>query len=285
MDRAQEGQEVDERVTDPSLAQRAADIACTACIGEGSGQPLREVLALLQWTFPAGHVTPQGQADYIDGSCLVYAEERLLDIVDFRGAHSAVPASDGHKVSSATLEWSAGRGKAASVLHSGDVMSAEGGTHVIRVQMQGLPESATECFFVISAYNCRNLSLFQSLSMRLFDAAECPPRLLMQFDLPEARGASAVIVCALAQRLGVWSAKGLGRPCGATVRDYAPMEAAIAPMQARHGHWRRRGPWLLLAALVGAGRALPEEGAHVNALLQLMLRLPAILFQMIIYYV
>ena len=57
------------------------------------------------------------------------SEDRLLDVVDFRGAHSAVLRCPSQRASSATLEWSAGRGKDACVLHSGDVMSAEGGSH------------------------------------------------------------------------------------------------------------------------------------------------------------
>merc|ERR1712137_1023419 len=99
-----------------------------------------------------------------DGSCLVYAEERLVDVVDFRGAHSCVfgPTAD---ISSASYEWSAGRGKGAAILHTGDVMSGGGGTHVIRVRLASLPSNATDVFFVVSAYNCRNLSLFQSLGV------------------------------------------------------------------------------------------------------------------------
>mmetsp|Transcript_55758 Transcript_55758/g.111737 ORF Transcript_55758/g.111737 Transcript_55758/m.111737 type:complete len:163 (+) Transcript_55758:362-850(+) len=162
-------------------------------------------------------------------------------------------------------------------------MSAEGGTHAIRVHLEGLPAHATECFFVISAYNCRNLSLFRSLSMRLFDA-ERPPRLLSQFTLADACSSSAVVVSSLARRLGVWSAQGLSRACGATVRDYSPIEAAIAPVQARHCHWRRRGPYVLLGALWASGRARRGE-AREDGPFARMLRLPAILFQSILQFV
>lgn len=286
MDRAPETPVADNRVTDPALVQQAADIVGKegAHIPSSDGRDLREVLALLEWTFPANHVTPHGQADYIDGSCLVYSEEHLLDVVDFRGAHSTVPSSDGRKASSATFGWSAGRGKSAAVLHSGDVMSSDGGTHVIRVRLAELPANATECFFAISAYNCRNLALFRSLSMRLFDA-ECPARMLLQFSLADACTASAVVVCSLARRSQAWSVNALSRTCHATVRDYSPVEAVVAPFQDNHCRWRRRRPYVLLATHWYTNRVLCRDRIPADSLLVRLLRLPTILFQSIVQFV
>mmetsp|Transcript_51707 Transcript_51707/g.102848 ORF Transcript_51707/g.102848 Transcript_51707/m.102848 type:complete len:287 (+) Transcript_51707:58-918(+) len=286
MDRAPEEPDTDNRVTDPSLVQQVAEIVGK----DGDYLPfseeheLREVLALLEWTFPANHVIPHGQADYIDGSCLVYSEEHLLDVVDFRGAHSTVPSSDGRKASSATFEWSAGRGKSAAVLHSGDVMSSDGGTHVIRVRLSELPASATECFFAISAYNCRNLALFRSLSMRLFDA-ERPAGMLLQFSLADACTASAVIVCSLARRTQAWSVNALSRTCHATVRDYSPVEAVVAPLQDNHCRWRRRRPYVLLATYWYTNRVLCRDRIPTDNLLLRLLRLPTILFQYVVQFV
>lgn len=252
-------------------------------------KPLSEVLLLLEWTNPAGNAASQGQQDYLDGSCMVYSEERLLDVVDFRGAHSAVADCSDRRPSSATLEWSAGKGKAASVLHSGDVMSAEGGTHVIRVCLTELPSFATDCFFVISAYNCRNLSLFRSLGMRLFDAqtpSQGAP--LSSFTTTDAGHASAALVCALTRKRDVWSVRTFGQACDGTIRDYAPIEAAIAPVQENHTRWRRRRAFVLLFMLWQSRRAFLQDDRHEDEhgdIIVPLLKLHVHLFQCVMEFV
>jgi stress response protein SCP2 len=268
--------------------------------------PLREVLLCVQWGFPvANHEQNQPnqgvvnrQPDYLDGSCLVYAEERLLDVIDFRGAHSATMCDcKGQKASSATFEWSAGKGQAASVLHSGDVMDQESGTHVIRVQVDALPACATDVFFMISAYNCRNLSLFHPLSVRLLDGSkkdshERPP-VLGELPVANAGTASAIVTGALTRRLESWFLREFTTtPCQATVRDYAPVEALLALAQERHCRWRRRRQFILLSLLCQHGRAVPiDSGAFEGSvndcpeeddLVLRLFKLPTILFQCIV---
>lgn len=308
------------KFTDPSLVQRAAEVAGNVAeptsalarsgtaAGEDAGvgareipaaaatssqagaspapgKQLSEVLLLLEWTNPAGNSTQQ---DYLDGSCMVYSEERLLDVVDFRGAHSAVAICGDHKPSSATLEWSAGKGKAASVLHSGDVMSAEGGTHVIRVCLSDLPEFATDCFFVMSAYNCRNLSLFRSLNMRLFDAETPSHRPLSSFTTADAGHASAALVCCLSRKAGAWHVRTFGQACDGTIRDYTPIEVAIAPVQETHYcRWKRRRPFVLLSALLQMRRAFLHDDRHEcdDAVVPLLVRLHVHLFQYVMQFI
>lgn len=274
------------RVTDPSLVEHISATEDPNSMAKVlmEARRVNEALLCVGWTFPAGHSTSQGQADYLDGSCLIYAEDQLLDVVDFRGAHSAVLRCPSQRASSASLEWSAGRGKEASVLHSGDVMCRDGGSHVIRVRLAELPVHATDCFFVISAYNCRNLSLFNSLSMRLLDA-ECPSQPLLKFTIADAGHASAVVVCALTRRRGEWIVRGFSHPCDATVRDYTPIEAAIAPVQEHHCRWRRRRPLVLLNELCMAGRALPKEEVPKEDILFRLLRLHLHLFQYIMEFI
>lgn len=305
-----------DKLTDPSLVQRAAEVAdelaaqlrsgsvaaseedvqasaqtmpkTGASLGRStSGLQLSEVLLMLEWTNPEGNASLQGQQDYMDGSCMVYAEERLLDVVDFRGAQSVVADGRDRKPSSATLEWSAGKGKAASVLHSGDVMSAEGGTHVIRVALSDLPALATDCFFVISAYNCRNLSLFRSLNMRLFDVQGTSHTTLSTFTTKEAGHGSAALVCAVTRKCGVWSVRRFGKACDGTIRDYAPIEAAIAPVQGNHSRWRRRRPIVLLALLWQSGRASLQDARcdGIDVLVPRLVKLPIHLFQCVMEFV
>lgn len=301
------------RATDPSLVQRVAEVSAEAArlaLGQAGsaaaareqvpnriistsaeasvdasseGKPLQEALLCLEWRFPGDEAASQGQADYLDGSCLVYAEDRLIDVVDFQGAHSATKSCSSQRASSATFEWSAGAGVAATVLHSGDVMSADGGTHVIRVCLSDLPPFATDCFFVISAYNCRNLSAFRSLGLRLLDPSR-PAQPLSYFSTKDAGHVSAVVVCSLTRKLNAWIVRRICRTCDATVRDYSPIEAAIAPVQANHGRWRRRKRVVLLHALWETSRASPAAEQEDDRMLLPLFRLPALLFRSIVLY-
>lgn len=252
-------------------------------------QSIREVLLSVSWTFPVDHNATGGQPDYLDGSCLVYSEERLLDVVDFRGAHSAAIGCTNQKASSATYEWSAGRGAAAGILHSGDVMSPEGGTHVIRVRLADLPSFATDVFFAISAYNCRNLALFRSLTVKLLDADAPTTPLSKMLSRAVPSRASAIVVCSLARRCGQWSVRSVGQTCEATVRDYLPIERTIAPLQETHVRWRRRRALVLTECLLRYGRAHPKERRRgkrrVRDLVPPLVHLPQILFRSIVQFV
>lgn len=299
------------KLVDPSLVQKAAEVAGSlqarpdassqledATLGAeslskatGSAEPQRgtlaEVMLLLEWTNPGDQAAQNGQQDYLDGSCMVYSEERLIDVVDFRGAHSVVPDCAEKKPSSASLEWSAGKGKHASVLHSGDVMSPEGGTHVIRVSLKDLPAFATDCFFVISAYNCRNLSMFRSLSMRLFNVKSAAAGPLTSFTTADAGNASAALVCGLMRKMDVWHVRTFGKACDGTIRDYAPIESTIAPVQENHCRWRRRRPFILLEALWRLRRAVlwDERQEEKDLVVTLIVKLHPHLFQEIMEFV
>merc|ERR1719422_781006 len=96
------------RLTDPSLVTSVAkvlNIDASVVEVDAKAKALEEVLLSLSWTFPRRHspASQQQQVDYLDGSCLVYAEEKLLEVVDYRGPQSI----HGECVSSAQ-GWSAG---------------------------------------------------------------------------------------------------------------------------------------------------------------------------------
>jgi hypothetical protein len=166
-------------------------------------------------------------------------------------------------------------------------MSPEGGTHAIRACLMELPGFATDCFFAISAYNCRNLSLFRFLSLQLFDAQRPSQGPLFTFATSDAPNASAVLVCALSKKLGFWSVRTLAKGCDGTIRDYAPIEAVIAPLQAPHARWRRRRPLVLLSALWQKRRAyLNDERQDGNdVVVTLLVKLHFHLFQYIMDFV
>lgn len=280
VERGADGEAMERRITDPSLVERVSDltgVSCKKIAVEAKARSLEGVLLHLSWTYP------ESGRDYLDGSCLVYAEDRLLDVVDYRGAQSFCKGS----CSSASHEWSAGRGKDASIVHSGDVMSRHGGRHAIYVNLSELPSIVTECFFTLSAYYCRNLSKFAAPRVMFFDAVDTR-HVLAEYAVADAGCASAAVVCSLQRSSpaaeGGWTVVAYGQTCDGTVRDYSPIEAAIAPVQARHGNRRRREPLVLLSALWHAGRALPRGSAQKEDVLLPLLEVEPELFRHVVSF-
>jgi len=249
-------QQMVDRLVDPSLVAsvaKALDLDAACVVVEAEANALDDVLLSLSWTFPRRRLSGQGdrEVDYLDGSCLIYAEDRLLEVVDYRGPQSI----HGERVSSAS-GWSAGSGDRAAIVHSGDVMSDYGGKHALRLRLSMLPASVTDCIFTLSAYNSRDLSKFVAPSMRIFDET-CPEHLLSVYSVADAGTSSAVVVCTLTREGASWSVRAHNRLAEATVRDYAPMEAVVSTVQERYARRRRRWPFICLQRLWREDRVLP----------------------------
>merc|ERR1719230_566959 len=102
-----------------------------------------------------------------------------------------------------------------------------------------LPREITDLVFVLSAYECRDLSKFRSPSMKIFNA-ECPGHMLCSYSVADAGTASAVVVCTLTREGDIWTVRAHSRVGDGTVRDYTPIEAIIAPVQERYVRRNRR---------------------------------------------
>lgn len=289
VDRAEEAESMVQRITDPSLVSTIAKWAGVQAYSvsiNAKMQELQDVMLSLSWKFPDtssdNHQEQSAKTDYLDGSCLIYSEGCLLDVVDYRGAQSL----HGDHVSKASCTWSAGAGDDAGVLHSGDVLSRDRGSHAIRVRLSVLPEYVTDCFFVLSAYHCRDLSRFVSPSMQLFDAQN-PTHVLSRYSVYDAGSASAVTVCALSREGDTWIVQAYSQTCDGTVRDYAPIEDTVAKIQARYDRARRRFPLVRLAALWHDDRVMlrGNGSAHLESLIVPLIELRPELFQLVMQYV
>eukprot|EP00928_Gymnodinium_smaydae_P011814 TRINITY_DN14323_c0_g1_i2.p1 TRINITY_DN14323_c0_g1~~TRINITY_DN14323_c0_g1_i2.p1 ORF type:complete len:739 (+),score=79.25 TRINITY_DN14323_c0_g1_i2:145-2217(+) len=291
-ERMEDAQSFAGKLTQPSLVETVAKLtkakADSIQIERPQVRALEEVMLSLGWT------NPEGNKDFLDGSCLVYSEDALIEVVDYRG-----PASEksGHcRCSSANFSWGAGTGPDASISHSGDVLTSTGGSHVVRLRLDRLPPNATDCFFVLSAYNCRDLSKFRDPNMKIFDA-HSPSHMLTNYSVSEAGSNAAVVVCSLTRECKGWTVRAFGKSCDGTVIDYLPIEAAIRPFQDRHLCWRRRRDLVLLQALWQADRALPraplaglpagpaaEAGEAFEDFLVPLLELPVQLFRHVVQF-
>jgi stress response protein SCP2 len=159
---------------------------------EFKNSDINKVIFALNWTFPGS------QADYLDGSCLRYQGQTLVDVVDFS------------------------RRKADGILHSGDVMQATSGHHNMRIQLDAVPKHIDRLFFALSAYVCGNLSLFRNPSVTIYDERH-PTQKLCQYAISSAGASSAVIMCCLHRSSRGWEAITVGRHSGGTVLNYNQM--------------------------------------------------------------
>eukprot|EP00929_Paragymnodinium_shiwhaense_P022456 TRINITY_DN14348_c0_g2_i1.p1 TRINITY_DN14348_c0_g2~~TRINITY_DN14348_c0_g2_i1.p1 ORF type:complete len:620 (-),score=55.14 TRINITY_DN14348_c0_g2_i1:223-2028(-) len=286
-ERMEDAEAMHGKLTDPRLVQKVAALTkldVEQINVESKAQALREVFLSLGWT------NPGSTRDYLDGSCLVYVEDRLVEVVDYRGplSNRCRRGSNAEKTANATFEWSAGTGSNACITHSGDVNTSDGGSHVIRLRLDRLPANVTDCFFVLSAYNCRNLSMFKDPRMQIFDG-ENPHHSLSKYavgDAGDAGNHAAVTVCSLSREGDVWAVNAYGFTSDGTVRCYAPIEERIASIQAKHSNWRRRRDLILLSSLWHADRAYPRaviEGEPEDAVAG-TLELPAQLFQHVVQF-
>uniref|UniRef100_A0A7S4IAT7 Ubiquitin-like domain-containing protein n=1 Tax=Prymnesium polylepis TaxID=72548 RepID=A0A7S4IAT7_9EUKA len=148
----------------------------------------------LTWGFPA-----RG-SDFLDGSCLLYAGTEFVTVVDYsKRAHAGV--------------W-----------HSGDQQNdaAMRGTHNMKVDTTNLPANVDKLFFALSAYNCRDISLFRTPKVDLKDGESGAS--LSDYQIESAGRSEAVIMCAVIKIGDAWRVDALGVASSGTVRDYSAMQ-------------------------------------------------------------
>merc|ERR1712151_1101277 len=108
------------------------------------------------------------------------------------------------------------------VEHSGDLMRETEGQHTMKVELDNLPATITDLFFVLAAWNCDDISLFPSPSVRLFDG-DRPGNQLTEYNIEKAGHSQAVVMCALSRSKGPWIMQAFGATCGGNCKYYAPI--------------------------------------------------------------
>lgn len=163
---------------------------------------LRRITLELGWSYP------KGLMDTLDAACFVFDVDQLIEIVDHRGRHST----------------RRGQSACEAVRHAGDVIDREqrSGKQIVQVRLDLLPTNATDLFFVLSAYNSRDLSKFTGLQAVVYDTDTMRELCSCQVQNPGAN--EAVVMCSV-YRLPdqLWRTRMIGVPCRGTARDYKPM--------------------------------------------------------------
>jgi hypothetical protein len=181
---------------------------------------------------------PQSGGDFLDGTCLLYAEKRHYRTFDYK--------------SRAYIDIS-------GMTHSGDVMDSFNlrgkmiiqyldlskiyscinlfffsliGHHQITANLTTLPQTVTRLYFVLSAYRSPNIGCFPNPSFKLFDPSY-PDTQLCSYTIRSASTSKAVIMCVIEKsNEGNWNIFEIGKLCDGNVLDYKPIFNTISNMDA-----------------------------------------------------
>mmetsp|Transcript_30775 Transcript_30775/g.73856 ORF Transcript_30775/g.73856 Transcript_30775/m.73856 type:complete len:755 (+) Transcript_30775:2481-4745(+) len=155
-----------------------------------------------------------GATKFLDATCLVYAGKRRLETIDYMNR----------------------LGCGGAIVHSGDQLEEQQGTHTITIDLKKLPDSVTTCMFVISAWADATLSdiVSPSIAFRDADAAQDAAP-LCKYDLDKHDKVShltSVIMCKLYRLPGgkKWHVLAIGDSHQGAADKYGPIYKAAAEL-------------------------------------------------------
>jgi hypothetical protein len=240
-----------------------------------SSRSLSKLEFHLEWSLPAD-ATHQ---DHLDGVCMVYSSSHLSQVIDFRSAATEHLVHDGESSGEvASLCRSIGR----AIRHGGDEQTPSGGEHRISMDLDALPLSVTDLYFVLACCDGRDLSYFNNIQVQIHDAVM--ERQLTNYGVADAGDAQAVVLCKLARDAdhGKWVVHGLGFPAEGNIKDYGPIRSLLAEKQGGYSRWHRRKDLILLRALHKERRMTENATNEFAQLLWRLLKLPIPAFQVVV---
>ena len=150
------------------------------------------------WTF-------DGDTKFLDATCLVYKEKKLIETIDY----------------SSTI------GKKRAIVHSGDVMTETSGSHTIEINLSRL--DGDTCIFVLSAWSEATLFDIKSASVSFYDADadRSTTAALCSYNLDahdKIAHLKSIIMCKLYKTTkGSWHVLAIGDSHRGSVDNYAPI--------------------------------------------------------------
>eukprot|EP00928_Gymnodinium_smaydae_P042646 TRINITY_DN28687_c0_g4_i2.p1 TRINITY_DN28687_c0_g4~~TRINITY_DN28687_c0_g4_i2.p1 ORF type:complete len:1960 (-),score=560.78 TRINITY_DN28687_c0_g4_i2:54-5786(-) len=237
---------------------------------------LHNVEFRLSWNFPPlarGGVS----LPCLDGTCAVFEEQGLREVVDYRGAHGVRIVQGGVLDYAGVWLGKVGVSDAAgkAVRFANETVDHVGkrGEHAIGVRFDILPRSATDLYFVLSSPTLEEASNFKDLRIRLVDA-DNPAHEIAQFSVTPQAHSKAVVMCGVSADVssGVWRLDTFGARANGSAKDYRPIIACLRAMQekrhARKAQWpckmveqagREFGRGVILPVLPSAKGGKPER--------------------------
>lgn len=170
---------------------------------------------------------PRGIFDGLDCSCIVFDDERLVDIVDCRGCQGQKYLAAGAELQTTNKSETISEKSqlSRSVRHAGEVINSQQreGKQVMEVRFDILPGNITDLVFMLSPSNSRDMSRFASLSVSFFDTESM--ELLASHDVENLEGSDseAALLTAIARKDGLWHVNRLALETPGNHRDYRPV--------------------------------------------------------------
>lgn len=264
-----------------SLQQQGFLAARVATGSRATSRPVSQLEFHLKWDFPLGRqisgVSVDGaKKDYLDGICMVYCENRLAQIIDFRSAHEEVLLYDGAETREATEMCKAIN---RAIRHSGDEMSDTGGEQCLQIDLGALPFQVTDVYFVLAAFEMANLADFPNPAVGIYDAHS--RRQLTEYHLASAGESQAIVMCNLTRHYGRWVMHGMGVPSEGCVKRYEPIRELLASRQEEYLRWDHCKDLMLLRALVKTKRITKASTNDFALFLWGVIGLPIAAFQLV----
>lgn len=175
-------------------------------------------------------------SNYLDGTCLVFEEQGLREVVDYRGPNGVRLVSGG--VLDFRGVWMGhvgiGDATAGAVQHMGEELDDKActGKHMIEMRFQSLPKTATDLFFVFSSSTKHDAEKYGTLSMSLRDA-ENKGHLIASYTAKASKSAKSLVMCSLskAKESTEWTMETFGTTCNGNAYDYRPVLLCLRAIQ------------------------------------------------------
>ncbi|CAG8444419.1 26263_t:CDS:2 [Dentiscutata erythropus] len=165
-------------------------------------QALTNLIFDLHWKFPSsGH-------DFLDGTCMIFEGDKLWKTYDY--LHSKYP-------------------RIRYIEHSGDLMDTDnaGAHHEIKANLNELPKSVGQLYFILSSWRSPNIGLFKKPEFKLYDPAK-PNVNLCDYTVQRAADSQAVILCLINRsRNDMWKVIPVEETTNGNAKDYSPIEEKI----------------------------------------------------------
>jgi len=177
--------------------------------------------------------------DVLEGSCIMFEQQALREVVDDRGPHGVRWVCNGVLDFRGVWAGSLGISDATggSVCHCGEHIDSATGTgmHTMTLRLDKVPECATDLYFVMSCPPSRDISDYGDLHVLLRDG-DNPGHVIAAAHVGHLHKGGSAIVCALSRdNNDGWRLCTYGTTSDGNGQDYRPLLLCLRAMQ-EHKH-------------------------------------------------
>jgi len=184
-------------------------------------------------------VYPVQEENFLDATCMVFQQQALRDVVDYRGPHGVRIVHNGVLDYSGVWVGTVGIGDATggAVCHAGEVMdnAKRIGRHMIEVNLDKMPKLTTDMYCTLSAPTNGDIAKYQDLHVRILDS-ENQGHELTAVELGPTMEVEAVVASCMSRdtsSAGCWVISSVGCSTQGCARDYRPILNCLRAIQER----------------------------------------------------